>query len=78
MRMNTISNRDPQDQDFDLLKNSYTKSQNASALLKSLEKEKIKLKGTAIAKLKKEGFKLTEQEKDTLIDRGIERGLKTG
>ena len=76
--MNIVSNKEPSENDFEYFKKKAMNAKDAAKILKCLDKERITLKGIEIAKIKKNGFALTEEEKDLHIDRGIERGIRSG
>jgi hypothetical protein len=77
-RMNVVSNKEPSESDFDYFKKKAMNAKDAATILKSLDKVHITAKANEISKIKKNGFNLTEEEKDLHIDRGIERGIKSG
>lgn len=77
-RMNMVSNKVPEESHFDYFKKKAMSAKDSESVLKSLNLERIKNKGIEIAKIKKNGFKVNEREKDLHIDRGVERGLRSG
>lgn len=70
-RMNVVSNKEPKDSDFEYYKKKAMTAKDSVKVLKSLDKDRINLKGLEISKIKKNGFKMDEREKDIHIDRGI-------
>jgi hypothetical protein len=78
MKMNVVSNKEPGERDLEYFREMTETARDAKSILKCLDRRHIAAKGREIEAIKKLGFKMNEKEKDLHIDRGIERGIKSG